>query len=382
MKALPGAAVYRDKRPLPLEFGGELPEIEVAYETWGRLLPEKDNAVLICPAFSAHSHAGRSTADPRPGWWEPMVGPGKAFNSGRYFVICASLLGGCYGTTGPTSIDPRTGENYGGDFPVVSVRDIVDVHMRLIDHLGIQRLHTVVGGSLGGMEALWIAVRHPDRAARIITISGTDRTRPYTATIRHIGRRAIMSDSAFRGGRYGNKPPVAGLRLARELGTIFYRSRREFNERFTNEPLEEAFPLRVDGINFDFESYLNHQGSKAPKMFDANAYLRLSLAMDLHDIARGFDCLEDALEPVSASMYVIGAQEDFLIPVDEQEKLHRALLSLGKRSLWGEVSSNFGHDAFLKEFDWMTPRFEAFLMTEDPADARQSAPLRIVDFPR
>lgn len=359
MKKLPAARLWKDPSPLPLEFGGELPEIEVAYETWGSLSFRRDNAILVCPAFSAHSHARSSRKDPTPGWWESMIGPGLCFDTERYFVICASLLGGCYGTTGPLSIDPESGRAYGAEFPIVSVRDMVDVQGRLVRHLGIEKLLCAAGGSLGGMESIELAVRFPHLSHRIITISATDRTRPYTASIRRIGRLAIIRDPLFKGGNYA-EPPIEGLRLARELGTIYYRSRREFNQRFSCEPLEKA-EIRVDGINFDFESYMNHQGGKAPKMFDANTYLRLSLAMDLHNVTRRFSSLDEALAPCDASFLVAGAVDDHLIPIEEQRGIHESLTRLGKPSRWAEITSLYGHDAFLKEFDWMTPILKSFL---------------------
>ncbi len=360
MKRLKGARLWKDQRPLKLQYGGELPEVEVAYETWGKLAKDRSNAILICPAFSAHSHARSSERDPSPGWWEEMIGPERAFDTDRFFVICASLLGGCYGTSGPRSIDPRSGRRYGPRFPIVTVRDIVDVHMRLLDRLGIEKLHAVAGGSLGGMESMDLAARYPGRAERAVSISATARTRPFTATIRHIGRRAIIEDPAFEAGEYGDRQPVAGLRLARELGTIYYRSRREFNQRFSCDPMDEA-AIRIEAINFDFESYLRHQGRKAPKLFDANTYLRLSMAMDLYDLTRGFESLEEALGATQARFFVAGCPEDLLIPMDEQTELHEALRRIGKQSRWGELRSLFGHDAFLKEFGWMTPRIREFL---------------------
>ncbi len=361
MNKPPGALLWKDETPLLLECGHRLPEIEVAFETWGRLNRDRTNAILVCPAFSAHSHARSSEADPTPGWWEGMVGGGLAFDTRRFHVICASLLGGCFGTTGPRSVDPRTGRKYGADFPTVTIRDIVDVHLRLLDHLGIRKLWAAAGGSMGGMEALEIAVREPDRVARVITISGTDRTRAFTATIRNIGRRAIITDPGFRDGRYGDRQPREGLRLARELGTIFYRSRPELNQRFSLQPIIPMQDLSADGINFDFQSYLDYQGRKAPILFDANSYLRLSLAMDLHDVARGFSDLADALSRVQASFLVGGVLDDLLIPIDEQRLVHDTLLSLGRESTWMSLSSPYGHDAFLKEFDDMSPGIQDFL---------------------
>lgn len=353
-----GAEKIADRTPLELEFGAVLPEIEIEYETWGSLSANKDNAVLVCPAFSAHSHANSSPRDPRPGWWEGMIGPGLAFDSDRFFVICPALLGGSYGTTGPLSTDPTTGEPYRGRFPVISVRDIVQVHIRLLDLLGIDRLFAVGGGSLGGMETLELAIRHPGRARRVFSISGTGATRPYTAAIRHISRRAIMLDPAYKSGQYEGTGPDDGLRLAREIGTLFYRSREEFNDRFPWTPI--AQPTR-EGITFDVQSYLDHQGSKIIGSFDVNSFLTLSLAMDLHDVFRGFDSPEAALEPVDSQLLISGVKEDRLIPIDEPKAVHEALVASGKKSEWLPLSSRIGHDAFLAEIDTMTQIVRDFL---------------------
>ncbi len=352
-----GAWLFVDQTPLRLEMGGEISPLEVEFETWGTLSAAGDNAILICPSFSAHSHARSHEDNHAPGWWEDMIGPGLAFDTRKYFLICSSLLGGSHGTTGPLAPNPATGKPYAGDFPVVSIRDIVEVQARLLDHIGVRQLHAAVGGSMGAMETLELAVRHPQRCRRVLFLSGTDKTRAYTATIRHVGRRAIMLDPAFEGGHY-TVGPRQGLKLAREIGTIFYRSRQDFNTRFSCDPLDAP---NLSGITFDFQSYLNHMGNKILDVFDANSYLRLSFSMDLHDVARGFSSLAEALAGVEAEFLVMGVEQDPLIPIDEQRAVHDALLDAGKASQWHSLSSRFGHDAFLKEFDWMTPKFQEFL---------------------
>jgi homoserine O-acetyltransferase/O-succinyltransferase len=352
------ARIFRDERPLALEFGGRLAHLEVAYETWGRLSHSRDNAILICPAFSGHCHANSHEGDPAPGWWEGMVGPGLAFDTDEFFVICSSLLGASYGTTGPTSLDPATGKAYGASFPIVSVRDLVDVQVRLLEHLGIDKLVAAVGGSLGGMETIDLAIRWPDKVRKVASISATDRTRPYTAAIRHLGRRAIMLDPDFQAGFYEGPGPLQGLALAREIGTLFYRSREELNQRFKWQPVK---PPSLDDITFDVQSYLRHQGNKILAEFDANSYLTLSLAMDLFDVWRGFPSREEALESVGAEFLIVGVDEDRLIPPDEQEWLHHALITAGKRSHWRRLSCHVGHDTFLVEKDLMTELLRAFI---------------------
>ncbi len=347
-----------DRRPLNLEYGGRLRQIQIEYETWGRLSAKRDNAILICPAFSATSHARSHEGNPEPGWWEGMIGPGMAFDTSQYFVVCSSLLGGWAGTTGPLSPDPETGRPYAGNFPTITIRDLIDVQVRLLDHLGLEKVEAAAGGSLGAMETMDLAVRYASRVQRVFALSGTEKTRPYTATIRHVGRRAIMLDPAFQGGFYGDQIPRQGLKLAREIGTIFYRSRMDFNTRFSCEPLDVP---TLRGISFDFQSYLDHMGNKILARFDANSYLRLSMAMDLHDISRGLESMDEAVQRITARVFVMGVQQDPLIPIDEQREFHERLLKHGKCSEWHCLSSRFGHDAFLKEFDWLTPRVRAFL---------------------
>ncbi|MEM6453845.1 MAG: homoserine O-acetyltransferase [Acidobacteriota bacterium] len=363
----PAASTLHDPHQLNLAFGGQLPSLDITYETWGALDDDRANAVLVCPAFSAHSHAQSCAADPTPGWWEGMIGPGRAIDTDRFFVLCPALLGGAYGTTGPTSTDPRTGAPYRGRFPVVAIRDIVDVHVRLLDHLGIARLHAVIGGSLGAMQAIELAVRHPTRVVHTSAASGTDVTRPYTQAVRHIGRQAIMLDPAWQNGDYEGLGPVDGLRLARQLGMLYYRSRDEFNERFGSDPIR---PPALDVRTFDVQSYLGHHGDKAVGRFDANAYLLLSHAMDLHNCWRDAESPVDALDavPGDARFQIIGCREDWLIPIDEQRGLHAYLLEAGKFTRFHEISSPVGHDAFLAEIDVMTDLIGSFLR----ADARSS----------
>ena len=353
-----GARKLSLEEDFSLQFGDELDRLEIDFETWGELNGDRSNAILICPAFSAHSHACSSPENSRPGWWQGMIGPGKSFDTDHFYVICSSLLGGGSGTTGPLSINPRTGREYAGDFPIVSIRDIVRVQVRLLRFLGIERLYAAAGGSMGGMEVLELLTRESPACDRGLVLSATARTQPYTATIRHVGRRAIMLDPAFKGGFYGEHPPRQGLKLAREVGTMYYRSREDFNGRFSCAPITTP---SLDGITFDFQSYLDHMGNKILSTFDANAYLRLSMAMDLHDVSRGFDSLDQSLRRIPGHVMVMGVEQDPLIPIDEQQGLYEALEKAGVCTQWHSLSSPYGHDAFLKEFDWLTPRVRRFL---------------------
>ncbi len=355
---LPGAEVFYLDGPISLVYGGSLSEMQIAYETFGTLSEAKDNVVLLCPAFSANSHVRSTEANPSRGWWESIVGPGLSIDTDKYFVVCASLLGSCYGTTGPASINPQTEAPYATKFPVVTIRDIMEGHARVLDHLEIDQVHAVVGGSMGAMQVLEFAIRYPQRLKRFINISGTAHTRPYTAAVRHLGRRAIMFDPAYNEGNYGRVLPIAGLRLAREIGTLFYRSREEFNERFDQDPLRSP---GLEEIVFDVQSYLNHQGNKVVVHFDPNSYLYMSMSMDLHDVGRGFASRDEAFSQIQAEALTIGVKEDNLITVDEQHDIHESILRNGGRSHWMEISSRIGHDAFLVETDLISPAIKEFL---------------------
>ncbi len=342
MQCLTASKIAEIDQSIALELGGSLPCVSIYYETWGKLRESRDNCILVLPAFSANCHARSSEKDPSKGWWEHMIGPGRPIDTDKFFVICPSLLGGCHGTTGPTSANPKNKEEpYQGDFPLLTIGDLVTVHLLLLDHLQIDSLHGVCGGSMGAMQALELGVHHGHRTKRVVTVSGTDRTRPATAAIRHLGRASIMLDPTFNKGFYGNEVPTEGVKLAREIGTVFYRSKVEFNERFDWKPIA---PASLVNPTFDVQAYLAHQGMKIVNSFDANAYLRLSLAMDLHDLSR------KKPEPISNRnpvFYVGGVKEDRLMTLDEQIGLHEGLIAAGNQSHFCEFTSPVGHDAFL-----------------------------------
>ncbi|MCY3020508.1 MAG: homoserine O-acetyltransferase, partial [Planctomycetota bacterium] len=336
--------------PLTLERGGVLPQVTVAYETYGRLSPQKDNAVLICHALSGDSHVARH-ADDDPGWWDVVVGPGKAIDTDRYFVICPNILGGCRGTTGPNTVNPVTGKPYGADFPMVTVADMVEVQKRLVDYLGISRLLAVVGGSLGGHQALAWATRYPDRVRGSIAIATSARLTSQALAFDVVGRYAIVRDPSFADGQYyGQGPgPVVGLALARMLGHITYLSREAMTEKFDTDR------LRPRDVPTDFEkkfsvgSYLAYQGDKFVERFDANSYITLSMAMDLFDLGGTPGKVVAALAPSRCRWLVLSFTSDWLFPPFQSRELVDALLVSNKPVSYCNVKSACGHDAFLLE---------------------------------
>jgi homoserine O-acetyltransferase len=287
-----------------------------------------------------------------------MVGPGRAIDTTRWHVLCASLIGSPYGSTSPLSEDPRNGGRFGPDFPPITPADLARAHKRLLDSLGLPRVHAVVGASLGGMQVLQFAADYPDAVDRFIAISMTARTTPQTVALRRIGRQAILGDRDYAGGRYEpGRGPLAGLKLAREIGTILYRSRDEFNARFRHEPVGRFGPADK---TFEVESYLAAHGERFALKFDANCYLLLSRCMDLMDLGAGQPSLEAGITRIRAKGLVVGVDRDALIPIEEQELVARVLREAGRDVRFELLSSIFGHDAFLKEIDWQTPRFRAF----------------------
>ncbi|NLO90111.1 MAG: homoserine O-acetyltransferase [Clostridia bacterium] len=337
-----------------LESGEKLGPITVAYETYGTLNQRGDNAVLILHALTGSAHAAgyHTPGDREPGWWDPLIGPGKVIDTNRYFVVCSNVLGSCYGTTGPASINPRTGKPYGMDFPTVTIRDMVRVQKRLLDHLGVKHLIAVIGGSMGGMQALEWAVTYPGYMDCVIPIATSAQLTPQCIAFNAVQREAIMQDPDWCGGDYYPGPgPVRGLALARMIGMITYKSDELWNRRFGRDfggPDEKCFDFSG---RFEIENYLHYQGDKLVKRFDANCYIYLAKAMDLHDIARGYDSLEEALRRIRSIVICIGISSDILFPPYLLRQLVEDLLFLGKRAKYVELKSSHGHDAFLVEFE-------------------------------
>jgi homoserine O-acetyltransferase/O-succinyltransferase len=341
------AVVVAEPQGLALEAGGWLPQVTVAYETWGTLNAAADNAVLVLHALSLDSHAA-GPAGPghrATGWWDALIGPGAPIDTERFFVVCPNVLGGCQGTTGPSSLG-SDGRAYGSRFPLVTVRDQVATEVALADHLGIERWHGVVGGSMGGMRVLEWCVGYPDRVSRAVVLAVGAAATADQISLCSLQIRAIRSDPAFAGGDYydGHDSPVDGLSIARGIGQVSYRTGNELEVRFGHRPQSPEDPFK--GGRFSVESYLEHQGDKLVARFDPNSYIVLSQAMNNHDVGRGRGGVGPALAAVRARVVVAGIASDRLYPLPLQEEL-AALLPGGRPA--SVIQSDFGHDGFLLE---------------------------------
>jgi homoserine O-acetyltransferase/O-succinyltransferase len=326
---------------ISLDSGAILAPVDVAYETYGQLNAEKTNAILILHAFSGDAHAaGQDKETGNPGWWDLMIGPGKGFDTHKYFVISSNVLSGCRGTSGPSSIDPETGCPYAMSFPPVTVADMVRLQKMLIDHLGIQRLLAVSGGSMGAMQALQWAVAYPNAVAAAIPIAGTARHSPQQIAFNEVGRQAIMADPDWNEGNYyGKRPPARGLAVARMVGHITYMSDQSMREKFGRR-------LR-DQNQFEVESYLRYRGSQFVDRFDANSYLYITKAMDYFDLTSDRTSLGAAFENVKSRFLVISFTSDWLYPSYQSLEVVRALRGRNCDVAYCELPTNYGHDAFL-----------------------------------
>ena len=335
--------------PFVLELGGRLPEVTVAFETYGRLSPRGDNAILICHALSGDSHvAGHDPADD-PGWWDIVVGPGKPIDTDRYYVICPNILGGCRGTTGPNSINPGTGRPYATDFPIVTVGDIVEVQRRLVEHLGVQRLLAVVGGSLGGHMVLTWATRLADRLAGAVAIATSPRLTSQALAFDVVGRNAILRDPAYRKGRYydtGDGPTV-GLAIARMLGHITYLSREAMMQKFDAQRLRPRQVQTQFETKFAVGSYLAYQGDRFGERFDANSYLTLTMAIDVFDLGETREKLRAALSQSHCRWLLMSFSSDWLFPPFQSQELVDGLIAGNRPVSYCNVQTDCGHDAFL-----------------------------------
>ncbi len=373
--------------PLPaeglrLQQGSVLPEVIVAFETYGELNAARDNAILLCHALTGSSHAAdlpntaqlnfphvqsvRVKAQTHlldriqqyPGWWNGAIGPGKALDTDQYCIIVPNILGSCYGTTGPLSLNPNTGKPYRTNFPIITVRDMVKVQVLLLDLLGIEKLTAVVGGSLGGMQVLEWAAMYPERVERIIPIASSAAHSPWAIAFNEVARQAIMTDPHWQNGDY-DQQPQQGLRVARMAAMISYRSFPSFEQKFGREVVNRDSPVSnvTQTPQFQIESYLHYQGQKFYQRFDANSYLYLTRAMDWHDLAAKRGTLETILRRISHTALVIGIDSDVLYPTPEQQFLAKHL----PNARYAEITSPHGHDAFLIEWNQVNALIGDFL---------------------
>lgn len=347
--------------PLRLEGGRVLPHVEVAYETWGELDDAGSNAVFIAHALTGDSHASGTTDD--PGWWDTMVGPGRPVDTDRFFVVCANLLGGCRGTTGPASIDPATGASYALDFPLLSIRDFVEVHRRLVRHLGITRLLAVVGGSLGGMQALQWALDAPDEVANAVVVAASSRLSAQNIAFSAVARSAIMRDPEFSEGRYDEGGgPRSGLATARMMAHITYLSEEAMASKFGRRIQDADEPRRRFGVDFAVESYLEHQGSTFLDRFDPLSYLYLSRALDYFDPFSEPGALDAAAScPRPPRFLVMSFDSDWRFSTEHSRRITRRLEGARLPTSFREIGSPHGHDSFLLDVPDYLATVAAFL---------------------
>jgi homoserine O-acetyltransferase/O-succinyltransferase len=349
--------------PFPLQCGDQLPSFELVYETYGELNAQRSNAVLICHALSGHHHAAgyHAPGDARPGWWDTCIGPGKPIDTRRFFVVCLNNLGGCHGSTGPISIDPRTGRPYGPDFPTVTVADWVRSQGMLADHLGIRQFAAIIGGSLGGMQAMQWSIDYPDRLRAALLIACASRLSAQNIAFNEIARQAITSDPEFHDGHYRARDtnPDLGLMLARMVGHVTYLSDDGMRQRFGRE-LKSGDPRSGRDVEFQVESYLHHQGRSFSRSFDANTYLLMTKALDFFDPASEYDGrLEDALTRAKCRFLVVSFTTDWRFSVERSKELVDALVRARRNVASAIIDTEHGHDAFLLP----VPRYVAVLRT-------------------
>jgi homoserine O-acetyltransferase len=338
------------------ENGDSISRIDIAYETYGKLNKDGSNAILVCHALTGDAHASSfNNPEGRDGWWDGIIGIDKALDPSKYFIVCSNFLGSCYGTSGPATINPKTNKKYNLTFPKVTVRDIVNAEKILVDYLGIKKLITVIGGSLGGMQALEWALLYPELVESIIPIACGAKHTAWAIGLNEIQRKVIMDDPHWNNGDYISQP-LNGLSSARMLAMMTYRTDKNFEERFKRK-IKEIKPNNIPF--YEVESYLHYQGKKLVQRFDANAYLYITYAMDSHDIGRDRDGVYNALNKIKAKTFAIGIDSDILYPTSEQKEIAENVQD-GK---YFEIKSSYGHDAFLIEFDQMDPVIKNFLDT-------------------
>lgn len=352
-----GATRYLSiEEPFRFASGGQIPRVDVAYETWGELNAERSNAVLILTGLSPDAHAASSEDNPVEGWWEPMIGPGKPIDTRRQFVICVNSLGSCKGSTGPASVNPKTGQQYRLSFPDLRIQDIAAAARRVLDALGVIQLRALVGPSMGGMSCLALLQLQPDIARHFLAISTAARAEPFAIAIRSLQREMIVRDPHWQDGAYTNEDwPETGMRLARKLGMISYRSEPEWRTRFGRE-LQERYNERLFGMHFAVESYLEKAARKFIRNFDPCSYLYLSRAMDWFDFSEGFEDRAAAFAPPRLeSVKVIGVHTDFLWPPHQQKEIAELFAQAGVDARLEMLDSIQGHDSFLVDYERFCP---------------------------
>jgi homoserine O-acetyltransferase/O-succinyltransferase len=357
----PGAFTFKS--------GQTIQGFTLRYETYGTLNATRDNAVLICHALSGDHHCAgwHSESDSKPGWWNNLIGPGKAVDTRRFFVVCANVLGGCQGSTGPSSIDPATGRPYGLTFPFVTIRDMVNAQKLLLDHLGVSELHAAMGGSMGGMTAMLFAIEYPQFTKRQIVMASTANESAQAIAFNEVGRQAIMQDPAWNNGDYPRDGgPRVGLAIARMMAHITYLSDAGMDRKFGRRKRESAGgEAYTFDAQFEVESYLRHQGQSFINRFDANTYLYITRAIDQFDPARAYGSLEQAFAPVQAESLVVGFTSDWLFPPEQNRAIALALLRKGKRASYAELDTDLGHDSFLLESDALYALVRGFLERDE-----------------
>lgn len=357
---------FAQDEPFLLESGETLQPVTIAYETYGELNADRSNAVLILHALSGGAHAAGylHADDDKPGWWDDSIGPGKAFDTDRFFVICSNVLGSCYGSSGPMTVDPRTGKPYGLNFPLVTIGDMVRAQLKLIDFLGIDQLLCVTGGSMGGMQALEWAAHYPDRVKAAIPLATTARHSPMLIAFSEVGRQAIYADPAWNDGNYYDqeKGPDAGLAVARMVGHITYLSESAMHQKFGRRLQDiERYGYEFQ-TEFAIESYLKYNGNNFTRRFDANSYLYVTKALDYFDLSSQTGSLAASFANSTNVKYlVVSFTSDWLYPSYHSKELVSALTAAGADVTYLDIQSTWGHDAFLLEVDTMTNLISSFL---------------------
>jgi homoserine O-acetyltransferase len=369
---------YVSAKPFTFECGRTIPGITIRYESYGRLNAKGDNAILVCHALSGDHHCAgiHSMSDRKTGWWNNIIGPGKALDTNHYFVLCGNVLGGCQGSTGPLSIDPVTNKPFGINFPIVSIADMVRAQERWLRAIGVTKLHAAIGGSMGGMQVLEWGIAFPDFVDRLLAMATTAREGAQAIAFNEVGRQAILQDPHWEAGNYAsNAGPRVGLAIARMMAHITYLSdasmarkfgRRQVADRPTRLTVPVAAPVSAENafdVQFEVESYLRYQGQSFINRFDANSYLYITRALDQFDLAEGPGSLEAAFVPVKARTLVVGFTSDWLFPPAQNRAIATALLRAGKHASYAELNTDLGHDSFLLESTELYDLVRHFLTT-------------------